>query len=603
MSCQALTVRFNLLRRAFGACAFLLCALGAHAQTDNAPQGVITGRVIDESGQPVANAFINVSSPRGRANTSSDTDGRFSTDNLPRSAYTVNANAPGYFDPSSLEFERGERTYYQPGDAVTIRLNKGGVITGRVTSANGEPLVAVHVDAIRVRPLEGQANSNTFTRTFERTTDDRGVYRIYGLTPGVYLVAAGGQGMFGFNSRPSPYDDDAPTFYPSTTHDGATEITIQAGQEATDIDIRYRGEPGHAVSGVLVNGQTSDNSSTSITLFPASSNYTVSSRFVAGRDSNQVFVFNGIADGEYDLVAEQYSRDGRTAAVSQRVSVRGKDVTGLKLALASLAAITGRVVLEAVPAGAAWREQCISRLDAVASETTLSVRRERDARADALHPGGGRLADAAPDDKGEFYLRGLAAGRFRLTVRPPNSDWYVRTATLALPNSARTNAPPAAIRAGVPPSAPAANINPLFDGLTLAAGSQVNGLTLTLAPGAAALRGHVTTASEGAALPEFEIYLVPAERERADDALRYATARVRSDGAFTFTHLAPGRYRLLARPAPAREPADDQFTSLPPDAQTRALLRREAETTDIIELQPCQHLKDYVLHYTPKQAH
>src|SRR5438270_10766040 len=154
MSCQPCAVRFNLLRRAFGALAFLLCVVCASAQTDNAPQGVITGRVIDESGQPIANALINVFSPRGRSNTSSDADGRFSTDNLPRSAYTVNANAPGYYDADSLASERGERTYYQPGDAVTIRLNKGGVITGRVTSANGEPLVAVHVDAIRVRPLE-----------------------------------------------------------------------------------------------------------------------------------------------------------------------------------------------------------------------------------------------------------------------------------------------------------------------------------------------------------------------------------------------------------------------------------------------------------------
>ncbi|HYX40723.1 MAG TPA: carboxypeptidase-like regulatory domain-containing protein, partial [Pyrinomonadaceae bacterium] len=603
MSGQTLAVRFN-LRRTFVACAFLLCALGtaAHAQTDNASPGAITGRVVDEAGQPIANAQIFVNSPRGSANTSSDLDGRFNTDTLPRSAYTVSANAPGYFNLSSLASERGERTYYQSGDAITIRLGKGGVITGRVTNAGGDPLIAAHVDAIRIRPLEGQLDNNAFARIFERTTDDRGVYRFYGLLPGVYLVSAGGQGMFGFNPRPTPYDDDAPIFYPATTRDGATEITIQAGQEATDIDIHYRGEPGPAVSGAIINGQSLDNSSLSLSLFPARSNYLVSSRYIAGRSNDQSFVFNGIGDGDYDLVAEQYGRDGRSAAVSQRVSVQGKDVTGLKLTLAPLSSIAGRVVLEAAPAGAAWREQCTSKLDAVASETTLNLRREPEARADAAHFGGARSTDAAPDAKGEFHIRGLAAGRFHLAVRPPNSDWYVRTATLAPVDNARTSAPTTTSRASAQPAPPAiaANTNPLLDGLKLAAGAQVNGLTLTLAPGAAALRGHVTAASEGAALPELEIYLVPAERERADDALRYAVARVRNDGAFGFTHLAPGRYQLLARPAPPRtQSADEANFFLLPDAQTRAQIRRAAETTDVIELQPCQRRNDYVLRYTP----
>jgi Carboxypeptidase regulatory-like domain len=599
---QALIVRSNSLG-ALLAFAFLACALGpaAHAQTDNAPQGVITGRVIDETGQPVANAQIIVSSPRGRANTSSDLEGRFSTDNLPRSTYTISVSAPGYFDSSGLAAEHGERTYYQPGDTVTINLSKGGVITGRVTNASGDPLIAAHVDAIRSRPLEGQFDNNTLARVFERTTDDRGVYRFYGLPPGVYLVSAGGQGMFGFNPRPTPYDDDAPTFYPATTRDAATEITVQAGQEATDIDIHYRDEPGHAVSGAISNGQGSDNSSITLSLFPARSNYLVSSRFVAGRSSDQSFVFNGIGDGDYDLVAEQFDRDGRSAAASQRVSVHGKDVTGVKLTLAPLAAIAGRVVLEAVPADAAWREQCTSKLAAVASETTINLRREPEARVETAHFGGVRSTDAAPDNNGVFHMRGLAAGRFHLAVRPPNSDWYVRTATLAPGDNARTPAPATTSKASAP-TAVNANTNPLLDGLTLAAGAQVNDVTLTLAPGAATLRGHVTAASEGAALPELELYLVPAEHERADDPLRYAVARLRSDGAFSFTHLAPGRYHLLARPAMPRAQSAGAANFSPfLDAQARAQIRRDAEPTDIIELQPCQRRNDYLLRYTPTQ--
>ncbi len=589
-------------------CALLLCGTGtsASAQTDDAAQGTITGRVIDEAGQPIADARISVYSPRRQSNITSDTDGQFTTDKLPRSTYNVNVFAPSYFDPANLAADPAERTYYQPGDTVTIRLHKGGIITGRVTNAAGEPLVAVRVAAIRVRPLAGQAARTAAQnlRPFERVTDDRGIYRIYGLLPGVYLVSAGGQGAAGFSLRPSPYDDDAPTFYPATTRDGATEVSVQAGQEATDIDIHYRGEPGHAVSGAIGNtGAVAANSSISVSLVSVGLNYPIGSRFLSGRDNDQSFVFTGIADGDYDLVAEQFSREGRSTAGSQRVRVRGQDVTGLKLTLAPLAAVAGRVLLDAAPPTAAWPEQCQRKLNSSVSETTIIARRERDQGADAaLNPGGGKLADTAPDDKGEFALRGLAPGRFRLDVRPPGPDWYIRTATLA-----PAPAPAAPNNKRAPPSAPTAaaanNSNPLVDGLTLAAGTQVSGLTLTLAPGAAALQGRVAPAGAGAgaALPDLQVYLVPAERERADDALRYVVAHVRADGTFAFSHLAPGRYHLIMRPIIARESGADEPLTMPfPDAQTRAQLRRDIETTETIALQPCQRLNDHVLRYAPK---
>jgi hypothetical protein len=181
-------------------------------------------------------------------------------------------------------------------------------------------------------------------------------------------------------------------------------------------------------------------------------------------------------------------------------------------------------------------------------------------------------------------------GRFRLDVRPPNADWYVRAVTLVAAPAA--NAKP-------PTPAPAANLNPLTDELMLSSGAQLNGLTFTLAPGAAALSGHVAAATTAAPLPELQVSLVPAERERADDPLRYATTPVRNDGTFAFNNLVPGHYHLIARPANARAPVDDSFVAFP-DADTRAQLRRATEATEALELQPCQRRDDYVLRYTPK---
>jgi hypothetical protein len=63
---------------------------------------------------------------------------------------------------------------------------KGGVITGRVTNATGEPLIGVRVNAVMTRGAEGNTARRAAARP--RFTDDRGFYRLYGLPPGTYVV-------------------------------------------------------------------------------------------------------------------------------------------------------------------------------------------------------------------------------------------------------------------------------------------------------------------------------------------------------------------------------------------------------------------------------
>jgi protocatechuate 3,4-dioxygenase beta subunit len=605
-------------RCAFFACALVLCAAVASAQEAGsetqtpAPTGQITGRVIGEDGQPLPYAGVFARSLRRKfSNATSDADGRFTINNLERGVYDINGRLPGYYDASVLAPERGGRIYHQPGDALTIRMRKGGVITGRVSDAEGKPVIAVHVSAVRLRDAEGRPpNASLFFGSLAHSTDDRGVYRLYGLLPGTYIVFAGGRNRFGYDPRVIPSDDDVPTFYPSTTRDGASEIVLQSGQEVTDIDIRYRGDAGHAISG-LVEGPSPLESPRAVLLYAAAGDYMQDALNLMG--SGQSFVFGALPDGDYDVVAARLDREGvAVAAASQRITVRGADVTGVRLVPTPLATLAGRVVLEAAPADAAWRAQCQSKLDAVAAETVISLRREREQRAMYTQLAALQRPDIAPDDKGEFTLRGLAPGRFRLAVRLPGPDWYVRAAaftsstnsgvnmnTPAHSNTARTPT------ATAPPPAPAraatSTTNPLADGLTLAPGQQSGTLTFTLAPGAAALSGRVASAAEGTPLPELLVYLIPAERERADDALRYGVARTASDGTFTFIHLAPGRYQLLTRPAPPHEPGTDDADRVPfPDAATRGQLRHDAETTDTVELQPCQRRDDYVLRYAPR---
>jgi len=63
-----------------------------------------------------------------------------------------------------------------------------GVITGRVTTLTGEPMVGVRVIALMVKNLNGDPERRQFGGRL-RYTDDRGVYRIYGLRPNTFQIS------------------------------------------------------------------------------------------------------------------------------------------------------------------------------------------------------------------------------------------------------------------------------------------------------------------------------------------------------------------------------------------------------------------------------
>src|SRR6266508_2167409 len=154
--------------------------------------GVITVRVVNDIGRPIAGAPILVEKVgyRGLAGLRigiADDEGEFKVDGLGPGSYTISTIVPGYV----VALADSERHHHHPGENVTINLVNGGVITGRVTDAYGEPMVGVCVKAVKVRDLEGgQKYPGDGADWNTRLTDDRGVYRLYGLAPGVYVVGA-----------------------------------------------------------------------------------------------------------------------------------------------------------------------------------------------------------------------------------------------------------------------------------------------------------------------------------------------------------------------------------------------------------------------------
>ena len=552
----------------------------AQTNTDRPTTGSISGKVVNESGQPMAGAsamvrLINSQAFGGRT-VETDTDGNFTVNNLSPGLYSVSANAPAY--TSMIPDPNNPAPYYRIGDTANVRLIRGGVITGTVTNAAGEAVIAVSVRAMMVRDMNGKRPTSAFVAGGQAQTDDRGIYRMYGLIPGTYIVSAGGLSMsqtFMFN----PYEFDVPTYAPSGTRDTAAEVSVRGGEES-NVDIRYRGEPGHVISGTVKASTASNGASISMTPAEGSIMPTGNSFQPPG---GRGFSFNGVADGEYDLVAQEFTPNQMGPAFvirlsePKRVIVKGASVTGIELVPKPLASVSGRIVLESskVP-------ECQGKRPPLLAETLVHVRRPQSDPEKGVRSLRQFASSGSPDAKGEFVMRNLNAGKYQFDPRFYARYWYVQSITL--PGTATTAAKSPAASAKTDAAA---------NWTTVKFGDQLTNLTITLAEGAASVRGKLAS---GEPTPGMVLYLVPSEPDKAADVLRFFVTEIAADGTFALNNLPPGRYWALSQPTADAQTATMTRLREPEAATARTKLRKTAETKKAeIQLKPCQNLANYEL--------
>src|SRR5262245_1327599 len=560
---------------------FLLAMLNVAARSQP-PTGAISGRVVTEDGQPVPRATVSITASgkrERRVSVNTDEEGKFHADGLDAAAYVVSASAPGYVvrPRSEAGARRANLNYIR--EVVTVRMIKGGVITGRVVNGAGEPVVDVPVMAERVRDEDGRQlpAPEKVAAVPQRQTDDRGVYRWYGLAPGSYVIYAGGPG--GVLTRPTPFEGRMLIYHPSATPDTAAEVTVRGGEEVSGIDIRYRVERGYTISGKIT-GLPATGGSARVVLRKAGSELLMATTSPQPSGVENPYAIYGVPNGDYEIIAARdFSGDESAFASSpRRVVVNGRDVGGIDLALAPLATLVGGVALEKAA------HKCEAARDSRLNEIVVRARRDEPGEKSDTPPSpfwSQPSGDA--NEAGAFSIRGLRAGRYRLEPLLPTADWYVKEMRLS----------------GAPAAGDIAR-----NGVTLKVGQRLSGALITLGEGAAGLNGKIVAASGGRLPARMRAHLAPAEPGARDEALRFAEARVESDGLFSFSNLAPGRYWLLARPIPDPEPNDKPARPAAWDAAERSKLRQEAEAANIvIELKPCRRVSDYILHYGNQDNH
>lgn len=527
--------------------------------------GTITGRVVTDDGHPASDAVIlasEIGADMYRAyRTECDDEGNFKLMGLQPGAYKISASLPGYVNASDSRI-------YRIGANVTIRIVKGGVITGRVTNARGEPLEMVSVNLLTARGLEGRDAS--LSQEFSNKhflTDDRGVYRAYGLPPGVYVVSATDIPIASFNSGSIPHD--SPTYYPSVKRETATEVTVRNGEEVNGVDIRHRGERGHSITGAISGNilPSSLSGVPGVLLTNEASKEVEGLEFLIGSRS---FGFHGVSDGVYELKA--YGPAGSSISAPLRITVKGADITGLDLRLIKAGSISRRAVFESPKSGEGCGEK------SGVEEIFLQVK-----KSDATYRNQ-RSYLTAINEKGDF-AQPLEDGVYRIIPDLPGDNLYVR----AIARTAKETA--------------SQTIDVARDGVALKLGENLTGIEVLVAAGAARLRGRVAVADETQTKegtpPRWREHLVPAEETAAENVLRYADAGAQSDASFELKHIAPGKYYLLARKISEKELDESQSRPAAWDNVERAKLHREAQALNQeIELRPCQRINDYVLRHS-----
>jgi hypothetical protein len=542
------------------------------------PSGVITGLVSADSGRPIAQANVSLLQ-RGNRNfrltAETDEKGQFRFDNLPQGVFLIYASAAGYYLPRIIS-DAPEPTY-KPGNVASIMLAKGSVITGKVTDANGKPMIGVSVRPTLVRDWQGKSVRASLVR--ERQTDDQGTYRLYGLEPGAYLVSVGGNTQFPSQAGSSP--GATTTYHPSETRDTATEIPLAPGAETTNINIIFRDNRGYAVSGSLTGSlAVGDITRASIMLAHSKSGTVINQTAISVRGQNPAFSLYGVEDGEYDLLIRANSLPLEDASFAiQHIKVKGKDVTGLSIPLVRFASIAGNLQTK-------LSNDCKPKQEIMLDEVSLiAIRDKPESLKEPATPIVPIPISSFADEKGQFALPNLVGGIYRLETGFLDVNWYVKSITVGgVPSTASTS------------GSPKLPNDVSRKGIVIKPGDKIRDLTVVLASGASLLQGRITPDREKRPLNRVAVHFIPLERELADEVLRYVEVTVANDGSFTVKNLAPGRYGVVLRMLSEEDANSERRRPAAWDEAARANLRREAEVVNqLLTIQPCQQIKDYLV--------
>ncbi|MBI4852995.1 MAG: carboxypeptidase regulatory-like domain-containing protein [Acidobacteria bacterium] len=536
-------------------------------------KGIINGRIVDGNGQPMNNVMVSTKAvvqiiDSAPVSTTTDEQGHFQLDGLTAGNYTINASFPGYVIESKPS---NKETYYRVGDNnVEITMIKGGAINGIITAgSNNEPVIGLPVTYVYLKDLDGKVRKDKNYFSQRAYTDDRGIYRLYGLRPGEYLVRVGGSSPYSIVA--TAFDDNQQLYYPGTPRAQAKSITVHSGEEINGIDIRYRKAAGYQITGTI--NADDKKLKTDENVYSIRTNLVDSdSKLIADfsqatiKNDKLEFKFFGVASGNYDLYAEFIDTNTKEHFLSlvKHLQIKNTDVSGITLTLNRVAAINGQVIRKKLD------EKQLQQLNKTSSKlpyAEIIIKAQNSVTPKEYNPSSPELIDdIVPDSKGNFTIDNVHAGLYFLSLYLSNKNWYLDAITQG------------------DESKPQQQIEQLNKGITVKDGNGVTKLNVKVAEGAGKIQGQINK-ENNKSLPPLTVHLIPIDKELVDNLLRYYQTDVDASGNFLLENIAPGKYWAIALPHEISAKADEKNistleTNVAWNDTKRSALRRTAETAN-----------------------
>jgi protocatechuate 3,4-dioxygenase beta subunit len=369
------------------------------------PGQPVAGHVLDDQGQPVSDAqvtaykaregnarrgpfnfqidpedfdFLALSSATNRRSAITDSKGAFRIASLEAGSYRFTARHPDLAKSSATDVEV---VVGKPTPPVEIRIDAGGGVEGTVTGFGMRPLADALMVAFSIQA--GSMRSST--------TDKRGFYRIDGLPPGQYVV---------FKSRLDERADNIPLELMSNMR--LKTVTVRLGK-FTRLDVQDDSEDGVRVYGV-VREQGAPVPRALVTLMGSDRDGILGMGVranAAGMDGRYELI--GIKPGSYVMQVSRFQ--GQPVQTTFEIDVPGDTRDFLFDLSLPTSTIRGRVL--------DTRGQPVANLQVTLGSDDGALG-SADGLLGLIAQNG--LGQARTSDAGEFTIRSVAAGNYRLTA-------------------------------------------------------------------------------------------------------------------------------------------------------------------------------------------
>lgn len=395
--------------------------------------GIIQGTVLSgATGQPLRRAQVVLRPADPKASSifqTTDDSGGFTFPKVPVGRYTITVQRDGYLPLSAGRigsYKMPPIFSVQSGQTIAsfvFTLTPSGVVSGKVKFDDAEPAVNVAIQLYRSYYDRGH---HGYAAAASARTDDRGEYRLHGLEPGSYYVAA----LYQAPPRPAGAEEQAKTdpqgnplpelsyavtFFPEAQKMAdAVPVKIAPGEEVAGIDIFLTLVHTVRVRGQVIGGiQGSVIASPNVTLRwnDPDNTASVSAPINVTLDKEQNFEIQGVTAGPYLLVASGVE-NGVTLTGRVPLNVGDADVANANVVIEAESMWSGKVRMDgddaALPQGLVIslqpRRPITSPTRAQVSET------------------GDFTIPFAPDETYDLYVLNGPANTYLKSVRMANAE-------------------------------------------------------------------------------------------------------------------------------------------------------------------------------------